>query len=414
VPERTAHSVSVVLRAAILSSSLHALALVGVGWVTAHLPPGQLSLGGDELPLIIPPWQIDPADVDVTLAEAEQFDLSKADVPLRPVLPEADLSTFDPNPRRRAEGAADRAPAPDDGGGPGRPTELAWRNDSTTLRARPSDGALIYQNEREQTGHEATSPQAARQEPRVGIGDSSRTKRPRTEARPPVPILPIETGDDEDDDARVTIEEPPLSTAALGPGSDLARGDGPLAVDEGRRSFDVTQYGDAQEIANQRAASNEMHPGLTDFSAPSSAKGEGRVGQGPASVPGISKLVQEGTGTAPHEDAPRSNGPIGAVGEGSDERVYAREHMEIRQRVAKVLKFPRRLAVMLEQGEAIILFVVERDGRVSGDVKLVKSAGFEEFDREAVDVVRRAAPFPALPKKLLVRMRIPFENPMIQ
>lgn len=102
------------------------------------------------------------------------------------------------------------------------------------------------------------------------------------------------------------------------------------------------------------------------------------------------------------------------MGEGSDERVYAREHLEIRRRVQRFLRFPRRLAVMLEQGEAIILFQVERDGRISGDVKLEKSAGFEEFDREAMEVVRRAAPFPILPKKLVVRLRIPFENPMIQ
>jgi protein TonB len=153
---------------------------------------------------------------------------------------------------------------------------------------------------------------------------------------------------------------------------------------------------------------------LTDFSAPSSIKGDSRIGQGPAAIPGITKVRQEGTGTAPAQDGARSAGPVGAIGEGTDERVYAREHMEIRQRVARVLRFPRRLAVMLEQGEAIITFAVERDGRVSGDVKLVKSAGFEEFDREAVDVVRRAAPFPVLPKKLLVRMRIPFENPIIQ
>jgi protein TonB len=185
-------------------------------------------------------------------------------------------------------------------------------------------------------------------------------------------------------------------------------------VDQGQKSFDTAHGGLAQETFDQRAASDELHPGLTDFSAPSSAKAEGRVGHGPGAAPGITKLRQEGTGTAPLQDGPRSTGPVGAVGEGSDERVYSREHMEIRQRVARVLRFPRRLAVMLEQGEAIILFQVDRDGRVAGDVKLVKSAGFEEFDREAVDVVRRAAPFPVLPKKLLVRMRIPFENPMIQ
>ena len=82
--------------------------------------------------------------------------------------------------------------------------------------------------------------------------------------------------------------------------------------------------------------------------------------------------------------------------------------------MARVLRFPKRLALLLEQGEAIVQFMVERDGRVWGDVKLLKSAGFEEFDREALEVVRRAAPFPQLPQRLLVRMRVPFENPIIR
>ena len=77
--------------------------------------------------------------------------------------------------------------------------------------------------------------------------------------------------------------------------------------------------------------------------------------------------------------------------------MFAREYLEIRRRVARVLRFPKRLAMLLEQGEAIVQFMVERDGRVWGDVKLLKSAGFEEFDREALEVVRRAAPFPQLP-----------------
>jgi protein TonB len=400
-----------------MSGGFHVLALLTFAWFAFHMPVVPLPLGSDEYPVIIAPWQPDGEDVEVTLSAAEEFDLSA--IPLeplqRPALPEGDVTTFDTSPSPRSDGASDhaRAAAPDDGAGPGRPVEPAWRQDTTTLRARQSDGATIYQAEKERNADQASSPQAARQERRTGAGDSSRTRHPRTEVRPPEPILPIEQTL-ADDEPAVEVEQSPLPVAALGPGAELARGDGPLATDQGEKSFDVIQTGLPQETTNARAASNELHPGLTDFSAPSAAKGDSRIGQGPGAMPGITKLRQEGTGIAPAQDTARSSGPIGAVGAGTDERVYAREHMEIRQRVARVLKFPRRLAVMLEQGEAIILFEVERDGRVTGDVKLVKSAGFEEFDREAVDVVRRAAPFPTLPKKLLVRMRIPFENPMIQ
>jgi TonB family protein len=69
---------------------------------------------------------------------------------------------------------------------------------------------------------------------------------------------------------------------------------------------------------------------------------------------------------------------------------------------------------MLEQGEAIVQFQVERDGRLAGAVKLLKSAGFEEFDQEALAAVQRAAPFPQMARPLLVRMRIGFQNPLVR
>jgi protein TonB len=94
--------------------------------------------------------------------------------------------------------------------------------------------------------------------------------------------------------------------------------------------------------------------------------------------------------------------------------MYAREHLEIRRRVARLQRFPHRLAMLLEQGEAIVQFQVERDGRLAGEVKLLKSAGFEEFDQEAMAAVQRAAPFPQMTRPLLVRMRIGFQNPLVR
>jgi TonB family protein len=47
-------------------------------------------------------------------------------------------------------------------------------------------------------------------------------------------------------------------------------------------------------------------------------------------------------------------------------------------------------------------------------VELVKSAGFPEFDAEAVSAVKRAAPFPPIGAQRLVELRIPFQNPVVK
>jgi TonB family protein len=68
---------------------------------------------------------------------------------------------------------------------------------------------------------------------------------------------------------------------------------------------------------------------------------------------------------------------------------------------------------MLEQGETIIAFTVGPDGRLEDRIHLLKSAGFEEFDAEALAAVTRAAPFPATGRRQSVSMRIPFLNPVV-
>ena len=70
--------------------------------------------------------------------------------------------------------------------------------------------------------------------------------------------------------------------------------------------------------------------------------------------------------------------------------------------------------LQLLQGESIVQFLVQPDGRLGGDVKLMKSAGYREFDEEAVAIVRRAAPFPAMKRPLRITLRVPFDNPVLR
>jgi protein TonB len=96
------------------------------------------------------------------------------------------------------------------------------------------------------------------------------------------------------------------------------------------------------------------------------------------------------------------------------EREYHRALGEIRRRVEKTLRFPKRLALELEQGEAVVYFVLRPDGRIDGRVRVVKSAGFDEFDAEAVGAVERAAPFPPMSRAFTISMPISFDNPLVR
>ena len=107
-----------------------------------------------------------------------------------------------------------------------------------------------------------------------------------------------------------------------------------------------------------------------------------------------------------------------AVAAEADERARARRYqryeLEIRQRVNRVLEFPKPLALRMEQGVTVVYFVVGADGRLSEGPRVVKSSGFDEFDLAAVRAVRRAAPFPTMPIMIPMSMSVIFDNPVIR
>jgi TonB family protein len=196
-------------------------------------------------------------------------------------------------------------------------------------------------------------------------------------------------------------------------GSDPARGEGPLDSRAGPRSFDAIESGPARDARWVRAASDEKHPGLLDLSAVSApGPQQGVAGRGPAEQPGAVDRVSAGTApTQPGDDALA----LGAeTSRSAAEQVRTGYELEIRRRVARTLHFPHRLALALEQGETIVAFTVGPDGRLQGTVRLLKSAGFAEFDAEAMSAVAKAAPFPASGRAHAVSMRIPFENPVVR
>jgi len=320
-----------------------------------------------------------------------------------------------------SDGRQRLAPAPDHGEDGGHKPDHAYRLDESTLRSRLTDGAAEWQAARTRTSGRSTSPQAVRREPVVGIGDSVRSRAPR---RAPAPSTSSSVAlggaegagpSEPNAEAAASAEAPiPVPSAELAALASPDRGTGPLDADKGTRSFDTERQGKAADNDTLRAASNELHPGLTDFSRPASpAVAAGRDGRGPALQAGA--VARPASGTAPSElGLPDRAVSAAEVAERARARQYARYMLEIRQRVNETLQFPKPLALRLEQGETVVYFVVGTDGRLADGPRVTKSSGFAEFDSAAIQAVRRAAPFPRMPFLVPMSMPVIFDNPVIR
>ncbi len=325
---------------------------------------------------------------------------------------------------RVADGRTPAPPAPDSGQRAGRVSDGVWRRDRSTLHEQLTDGANAYQIARTRSDDHAASPQAIRREPVVGLGDASRTTTPSTPPSAPRPDPAQESSSG--DVGRAASGDPEAAQAAeLGDpprrleAPQAVRGVGPLEVESGARSFDTQSPGPAADQRNQRAASSENHPSVTDLSrAGVRAREESLSGRGPGDAPGA--VERPSGGRAPAEYGGASAQTVGdQVAERTRERIQDQYVREIERRVHSLCVFPKRLALRLEQGETVVRFVVDADGHLQGGVRVSKSSGFDEFDAEATRAVERAAPFPPLPRALAVRqmpvgLRVAFDNPVIR
>jgi len=376
-----------------------------------------------------PPEWIDVVSLDDPAARSPWAPPPAATIPAR--LPaerdwrEADQARLAPSSTapRVAEGRWPEAPAADGGDRAGRVTDSVWRRDRSTLRAQLTDGADAYQTPRSQTDHHAASPQAIRREPVVGAGDAPRTLSPAAPSSAPRPDPGEESPSGDlphaaagDPAAPTVLAAEPAQTIEP---AQATRGLGPLDVESGARSFDSQAPGAAAEQHNQRAASAETHPGVTDLArAGVRAPNEALSGRGPGDAPGAVDRVTNGR--APVEyGASVAQTVADQVAERTRERVHDQYVREIERRVHSLCVFPKRLALRLEQGETVVRFVVDADGHLQGSVRVSKSSGFDEFDAEATRAVERAAPFPPLPRALAMRpmavgIRVAFDNPVIR
>jgi TonB family protein len=373
-----------------------------------------------------------PVAVPVEVTDIEVTELPPADAPPPLARPWDARPGERDNPVALTRAPADsdsrdrQPPAPDDGLAGGAPPDHAFRLDRSTLRSRLTDGAAEAQPARLRISRRRASPQAIRREPTVGIGDSVRSATPSR-----APISPANAAADPalgGEPAGAALAAAPAPSAPSDAPPLVARVDlnpnanhavGPLDAEAGRRAFDTQQPGRAADDRTQRTASDELHPGITDFSRASAARPIALAdGRGPSRSPGA--VSRPAVGVAPNELGarhPRDSGPD--VDERTLDRRYQHYVQEIDLRVQRVLEFPQRLKVRLEQGESIVTFAIDANGRLGEGPRVVKSSGFEEFDAAAVRAVRRSAPFPPLPdsggvRPFVVSLRVKFDNPVVR
>lgn len=413
-----------------------AVALGLSGLVHASVVVGLLCYGRSGPSATPPPepgplWSVlefPPISVPIEVATAPLSDLLPVDLPPPDARLEAPPGERD-NPLAATRAPADAdgrerlAPAPDSGLAGGAPPNHAFRLDRSVLHARLSDGAAEAQPARLRISRRRASPQAIRREPTLGAGDSVRSV---AQSRAPISAAvagdPVLGGDPAGANARSApsaASQAPALAVPVEPRPVTAHGVGPLDAASGPRSFDVEQPGRAADNRTQRTASAELHPGLTDFSKPTAPRKIAFAdGSGPSQTPGA--VSRPASGTAPAElgaVAPRTIDID--VDERTSDRRYQRYFQEIRRRVDAIDDFPKALALRLEQGETIVEFVVGTDGRLIDGPRVLKGAGFQEFDAAALRKVRRAAPFPPLPnpgatRSLRMSLRVTFDNPVVR
>lgn len=87
----------------------------------------------------------------------------------------------------------------------------------------------------------------------------------------------------------------------------------------------------------------------------------------------------------------------------------------LRYFLSENIKYPDTLMELGISGKTIVLFIVEKDGRIS-NVRILKSSGYEAFDREAIRVIKLLKDrfYPALvngkPVRAYCNLPIEFEH----
>ena len=97
--------------------------------------------------------------------------------------------------------------------------------------------------------------------------------------------------------------------------------------------------------------------------------------------------------------APSGAGPGSSNQTGSTKRLSDSHLARVAAHLNRFKKYPNTSRRAKEEGKAGVTFTVFADGKVES-IQLTKSSGYTELDDEALNMVRRAAPYPKFPNSL--------------
>lgn len=176
---------------------------------------------------------------------------------------------------------------------------------------------------------------------------------------------------------------------------------GPVAVLAAERSRVRDDVDAEQEVATILRA-------LVHGSTAGGLPGDGRGGSGGGGDPGAGSDKGAGSHPQPLGDGASDWFDINT----SDPRLvpYFR-HVQARIEPLWADAFPRSALLDLKQGTVILEFTIAEDGTVRVAWPPLRPSGFDEFDRNCANAIRKASPFDPIPRELgrtSLRIRAPF------
>jgi len=152
----------------------------------------------------------------------------------------------------------------------------------------------------------------------------------------------------------------------------------------------------ADEVPAAQPAAEEAPPSSLTADTGSASPAEGAI----ADTAAATGSVQGTAGISDRGVAPETPEQSKAA--------YLKEHfVYIRDRITRGIAYPHMARKMGWSGQVKIAFVVFEDGGVN-DVNVLESSGFGLLDRNAVDTVKRVAPFPRPPVRAEIRMAVTY------
>lgn len=84
---------------------------------------------------------------------------------------------------------------------------------------------------------------------------------------------------------------------------------------------------------------------------------------------------------------------------------------KMKSHIEKHRTFPAEAKARGERGDVLVTFLIDMSGNLLSS-KIHKPTCFEDLNREALEIIRRAAPFPTPPLELMTRSGVPLTIPI--